>query len=48
MKETLENILNALQEVETKGKSSAIIVDCSRELFKVIQELEDKKGETDE
>lgn len=46
MRDKLAAIFNALQNVETKGQSTLIIADCTRELLAIIQEMdkEEKDG----
>lgn len=46
MKDTLVQIINALQKVETKGEGTLIMADCVRALIQLVQE--EQKGEEDE
>lgn len=48
MKDTLVQIFNALQNVQTRGESTIVMADCLRALADVINKMGEQKGEADE
>ena len=46
-KEMLNNVINALMQVETKGQSVLILSDCIRVLQGMVSAPAEEKNETD-
>lgn len=46
MRDRLAQVFNALQNVETKGQSTLIIADCTRELLAIIREIDEEVAKT--